>query len=108
MKNNSFKTTIIVLILMSFSVPVYSQGLRLKAISKSEPEIYFGKDKEFITHFFLHTAIATWRPEYSLIATISIETADTLNGRFDLNDWVARLSGCLTGYLIKKFILSKL
>jgi len=99
---------VIIVVLILISVPVYSQEIKLNLLSKTEPAIYLGKDKEWITHFSIHTVIAIWRPEYSLIATISIETADILNGRFDLDDWVARLSGCISGYLIKKLILSKL
>jgi len=67
-------------------------------------ELYFGEKYEPVTHFGIHFLIATWRPKYSLIAAISIETADTLGGRFELKDWMSRLSGCVAGYLVKRFI----
>lgn len=67
-------------------------------------QIYFGEKYEPLTHFGIHFVIATWRPRDSLIAAISIETADALGGRFELRDWTFRLSGCLAGYLVKRFI----
>lgn len=69
--------------------------------------IYFGKRYENITHIGVHFFISIWKPKYSLIAAISIEGADTINGKFDLNDWIARLSGCMSGYLFKKYILKR-
>ena len=73
----------------------------------SQVEIYFGEKYEPVTHFGIHFLIATWRPSYSLVAAISIEMADTLGGRFELRDWTFRLSGCMVGYLFKRFIFKR-
>jgi len=95
------------------SSPVYSQVefrrelLVFKKTQFNSLPVYFGKNNESLTHFGIHAALALWRPDYSFIIAVSIETADTLNGRFDLDDWVFRLSGCLTGYLFKRFILRR-
>jgi len=70
-------------------------------------QLYFGEKYEPITHFGIHFLIATWRPKYSLIAAVSIETADTLGGRFELKDWISRLSGCMAGYLVNRFIFKR-
>jgi len=69
--------------------------------------VYFGKDFEVLSHFSVHLLIGTWRPDYSMIAAIAIETADTLNGRFDAKDWGARLTGCFVGYLLNRYIFKK-
>jgi len=77
------------------------------APASNQVQVYFGEKYEPITHFGIHFLIATWRPKYSLIAAISIETADTLGGRFELRDWTFRLSGCMVGYLVKRFIFKR-
>ncbi len=73
-------------------------------IPREKVQLYFGEKYENATHFGLHFGIALWRPDYSLVAAVSIETAQTLGGRFELNDWISRLGGCLAGYLVKRFI----
>lgn len=70
-------------------------------------DVYFGEESELISHIIIHAAIGAWNPKYSLIAAISIETADTINGRFDVNDWGARLVGCLVGFFINKHLFKK-
>lgn len=66
--------------------------------------IYFGSEVEGVSHFSLHLLIALWRPDYSLVAAVAIELADTANGRFDIEDWGARLTGCFAGYIFKRFL----
>jgi len=69
--------------------------------------IYFGKEFEDISHFSVHLLIGIWRPDYSLVAAIAIETAETFNGRFDIEDWGARLTGCFVGYFFNRYIFKK-
>ncbi len=68
--------------------------------------IYFGEGYEELSHFTLHTLIAIWKPEYSLIAAIAIETADTMNGRFDQRDWGARLVGVFVGFILNQYLFN--
>ncbi len=75
--------------------------------ASNKVQIYFGEKYESVTHFGIHFLIATWRLKYSLIAAVSIEAADTLGGRFELRDWTFRLSGCIAGYLVKRFIFKR-
>lgn len=66
-----------------------------------DPTIYFGKAWEPVTHIGIHFAIGLWREDYSLVAAIAIEGADTLNGKFELLDIVARLGGVALSHIFK-------
>ncbi len=66
-------------------------------------KLYFGKKYEAVTHVGIHLAIGLWRPDYSLVAAISIETAQTISsGKFEADDLAYRVGGALAGYIIKK------
>ena len=69
--------------------------------------VYFGEGYEEISHFTIHTLIGMWRPDYSLVAALAIEISDTANGRFDVRDWGARLTGCFVGYFFNRYIFKK-
>jgi len=99
--------TILLITMLSLS-PLQAQTTFQYELSRKKPvNVYFGEEFEVISHFSIHLLIATWRPDYSLIAAIAIETADTLNGRFDAKDWGARLTGCFVGYLFNRYIFKK-
>ena len=36
--------------------------------------------------------------------SLAIELADTANGRFDIEDWGARLTGCFVGYVLNRYL----
>ncbi len=71
-------------------------------IGYSQDKLYFGKKYEPATHVGMHFAISLWRLDYSLVSAISIETAQTISGRFEAEDWGYRIGGALVGYLAKK------
>lgn len=98
--------TILFITILSLS-PLQAQTTLQYELRQKEVNVYFGKDFEVISHFSIHLLIATWRPDYSLVAAIAIETADTLNGRFDAKDWGARLTGCFVGYFFNRYIFKK-
>ncbi len=69
-------------------------------------ELYFGKEHEAITHFSIHFLLGLWRADYSIVAAFAIEISEAVNGRFELDDLLTRLSGCLSAYIFKKYLLS--
>jgi len=87
--------------------PLQAQTTLKYELRQKEVNIYFGKDFEAISHFSVPLLIGAWRPDYSLVAAVAIETADTFNGRFDAKDWGARLTGCFVGYLFNRYIFKK-
>jgi len=96
--------TIIFLIAFT-STPLVAQTTFQYALTQERKfTIYFGEGYEGISHFTMHTLIGIWRPDYSLVAALAIETADTVNGRFDVRDWGARLTGCFVGYFFNRYI----
>jgi len=98
---------ILLITILSLS-PLQAQTTFQYELSQKKPvNVYFGEESEVISHFLIHSLIGAWRPDYSLIAAIAIETADTINGRFDAKDWGARLTGCFVGYLFNKYIFKK-
>ncbi len=66
--------------------------------------LYFGEKNEIATHLFTHFAIGLWRVDFSIVAAIAIEASDTINGKFEIKDWLSRIGGALYAYLFKKFI----
>ncbi len=66
--------------------------------------IYFDRKYEYITHVGVHFVIGLYRVDYSLISVIAIEGADTINGRFEWEDWTSRLSGTILSFIVKKYI----
>ena len=96
------KTIILSIVLMSTPLAAQTTFQHALTHDNGESTVYFGKGYEGISHFTIHALIGTWRPDYSLIAAIAIETADTVNGRFDIRDWGARLTGCLVGYFLNR------
>jgi len=97
---------ILLITILSLS-PLQAQTTLQYELRQKEVNVYFGKDFEVLSHFSIHLLIGTWRPDYSLVAAIAIETADTLNGRFDAKDWGARLTGCFVGYFFNRYIFKK-
>jgi len=96
--------TIILLIVLT-STPLMAQITLQYALTQERKfTIYFGEEYEEISHFTVHALIGMWRPDYSLVAALAIETADTVNGRFDVRDWGARLTGCFVGYFLNKHL----
>ncbi len=99
---------------MAFFVPVYGQqtlSYQLTHITNANNNngsytIYFGEGYEELSHFSIHMLIAMWKPKYSLIAAVAIETADTLNGRFDQRDWGARLVGVFVGFVFNQYLFN--
>ncbi len=71
-------------------------------IAHAQDNLYFGKKYEAVTHVGMHFMISLWRWDYSLVSAISIETAQTISGRFEADDWAYRVGGVLVGYLAKK------
>jgi len=98
---------ILFIIMLTFSPLEAQTTLQYEMSQRKDVSIYFGEDFEVISHFSVHLLIGSWRPDYSLVAAIAIETADTLNGRFDAKDWGARLTGCFVGYFFNKYIFKK-
>jgi len=98
---------ILLITILTFS-PLGAQTTLQYALTQDRKfTIYFGEGYEEISHFAAHTLIGMWRPDYSLVAAIAIETADTMNGRFDVRDWGARLTGCFVGYFLNRHLFRK-
>jgi len=97
--------TIILLVALT-STPLIAQTTFQYVLTNDAGKftIYFGEGYEEISHFAIHALIGLWRPDYSLIAAIAIETADSVNGRFDIRDWGARLTGCFVGYFLNRHL----
>ena len=87
---------VMVFLILITSVPVVAQTTFKLYLVTENPPVYFGEKYEGMSHFSIHFLIGIWRPDYSFVAAIAIEMADTINGRFDARDWGARLAGCLT------------
>jgi len=94
----------IFLIALFISLPLTAQTTFTFENHTSQRTIYFGNQFEGITHFTLHAVIGSWRPDYSLVAAVAIEMSDTVNGRFDVEDWGARLAGCFVGYILNRYL----
>jgi len=69
---------ILLITILSLS-PLGAQTTLQYELRQKEVNLYFGKDFEVLSHFSVHLLIGIWRPDYSLVAAIAIETADTLN-----------------------------
>jgi hypothetical protein len=95
---------ILFITILTVSPLVAQTTFQYKLRQKDPVNVYFGEEFEVISHFSIHLLIGVWRPDYSLVAAIAIETADTLNGRFDAKDWGARLTGCFVGYFLRRVI----
>jgi len=102
------------LFLLIISVPAQAQYFELKkpllllrqeAKFEFKGQIYFGKKYEVPSHIIIHFLIGMWRVDYSIVAAISIETAEAANGKFEIKDVAARLGGCLGAYLVKRIFL---
>jgi len=87
--------------------PLQAQTTFQYELSKGEVHIYLGEEFEEPGHFALHLLIAVWKPDYSLVAAVAIETADSINGRFEIRDWGARLTGCFVGYFFNRYIVKQ-
>ena len=98
----------IIFLIALTSTPLIAQTTFQNALTEDRKfTIYFGEGYEEISHFTMHTLIGIWRPDYSLVAAIAIETADTMNGRFDVRDWGARLTGCFVGYFLNRHLFRR-
>lgn len=106
------KITLTILIAMAVWTPIHAQQTLLYQLNtkmytnynNAKFTIYFGEGSEELSHFTLHMLIAIRWPKVSLIAAIAIETADTMNGRFDERDWGARLVGVFVGFMFNQYL----